>query len=82
MRERGSDMFYQFSLELVSMLARNASLPSIVQYVDQMLGKPLMITDETFGVLAYSQNRPAGLRAVAGIGLIHLYLWDKNTAAR
>lgn len=58
MRERGSDMFYQFSLELVSMLARNASLPSIVQYVDQMLGNPLMITDETFGVLAYSQNRP------------------------
>ena len=51
-------MFYQFSLELVSMLARNASLPSIVQYVDQMLGNPLMITDETFGVLAYSQNRP------------------------
>ena len=51
-------MFYQFSLELVSMLARNASLPSIVQYVDQMLGNPLMITDETFSVLAYSQNRP------------------------
>ena len=51
-------MFAQFSLEVAGMLSRSTSLSTIVQYAGRMLGNPLMVTDETFCVLAYTQSQP------------------------
>lgn len=51
-------MFAQFSLEVAGMLSRSTALSTIVQYAGRMLGNPLMVTDETFCVLAHTQSQP------------------------
>lgn len=44
-------------IELVSILARGGTISDIEKFGSKILGNPMMITDETFFVLAYSQYR-------------------------